>query len=86
MTEYTTEIIDKLRACENMLKAFETDDKEVYMEVRSRDTMCLNIGFPIDKDTSFAKGFISLLKSEAFRLKRELKQNLKIADVIHYEE
>ena len=88
MTEYTTEIIDDLRGCERALKAFETDDEEVVIDYRARIGAYAGIGFPlvIKKNTSFAKGFISLLKSEVFRLKRELKQNLKIADVLHYEE
>ena len=87
MTEYTTEIIDDLRGCERALKAFEGDDEDVVIDLRAKQGyIAINCPFVIKKGTSSARGFISLLKSEAWRLKRELKQNLDIADVIHYEE
>jgi hypothetical protein len=87
MTIYTTKIIDELRGCERALEAFEKDDEKVVIDIRAKEgyiaTMC---PFIMEKDTPLAKGLISLLKTEAWRLKRELQQNLDIADVIHYEE
>lgn len=87
MTEYTTEIIDDLRGCERALKAFESDDEDVVIDLRANQGyIAINTPLVVEKDSQLAKGLISLLKTEAYRLKRELKQNLNIADVIHYEE
>lgn len=87
MTEYTTEIIDDLRGCERALKAFEGNDEDVVIDIRAKQGyIATTCPFVIKKDTSFARSFISLLKSEAFRLKRDLKQNLDIANVMRYEE
>lgn len=87
MTKYTTEIIDDLRGCERALKAFESDDEDVVIDLRANQGyIAINTPLVVEKDSQLAKGLISLLKTEAYRLKRKLKQNLNIADVIHYEE
>lgn len=85
MDKYTTEIIDDLRGCERTLKALETEDEDVVIDIRAKvGYIAATVPFVIKKDTPFARAFVSLLKSEAFILKRELKRNLNIADIVHY--
>jgi len=88
MTKYTTEIIDDLRECEKLLKAFEDDKQDVTISTILTDGVQIgfNSSYRVKKNIPFTRSLISIIKTEAHRLKRELKQNLDIADVIHYEE
>lgn len=96
MSGFTTPVLERLRQIENLIKAMETEDIELELFPRLTEPPVCNGGALVGvasccavsfkrKDIIY-KNILSLLRTEQYKLKQELKDSLDIGENTHWEE